>query len=172
MRNKWKTKDGRYIDLKDMEQSHLMNAIAYSKRLGRYDTVRILEAEKKRRENAVGFEPSDESVDNALTFQEWSDAGYRVKKGEKSGYRSPLGDALFTPSQVSLWEHCTDRSRAKGTPWGVVADFDSFVREAGMMPGNSPTFAVNDPLERHFMEVADKHGVLDAILDDDRDDWY
>jgi hypothetical protein len=74
----------------------------------------------------------------------------------------------------TLWEQSADRAQAKGTPWGVVEDFDSFVREAGMLPGNASRvrFAINDPLEQYFMGVADKHGILDRVLDYDGDEDY
>ena len=68
------------------------------------------------------------------------------------------------------WEKSADN--CKHVPFGTVAGFDSFVREAGLLPDGRPTrFAINDPLERHFMEVADKHGVIDRILDEDYDEY-
>lgn len=74
----------------------------------------------------------------------------------------------------TLWEKSADAAQKKGTRWGVVEDFDSFVREAGMLPDlkRRTHFAINDPLEMHFMNVADKHGILDGIIDGYEDDYY
>ena len=74
----------------------------------------------------------------------------------------------------TLWEKADARARAKKTPFGVVEDFDSFVRESGMLPdlGRRTVFAINDPLEMHFMNVADKHGILDAVIDGEEGDYY
>lgn len=48
----------------------------------------------------------------------------------------------------------------------VIKNFDDFVEEAKMLPAfEEPQFAINNPLEQYFMDVADKHGVLDEILD-------
>jgi len=69
----------------------------------------------------------------------------------------------------------SQRAQQKGTPFGVVEDFDSFVREASMLPDGRPVrMSINNPIEQHFMNVADKHGVLDEILDpfSDYDDEY
>lgn len=64
-------------------------------------------------------------------------------------------------------EHHINNARRKGTPVGTVEDFDSFVREASMLPDMTPTrFNITDPLEMHFMSVADKHGVIDRMLDE------
>lgn len=118
------------------------------------------------------------------TFKEWSDDGYLIIKGSKSVGRNENNDCLFDSSQVKLREatvrhttfveDCSDRARAKGTPFGVVEDFDSFVREASMLPGNSRhvRYAVIDPLEQYFMEVAWKHDIIDGVLDGEFDDYY
>lgn len=137
-----------------------------------------------------GYDPNDSNMDHALTFDEWKAAGCWVRKGSKAAGWSPDGKALFLPCQVNvprsvesmwsdgetMWERSAERAKAKGTPWGVVEDLDSFVREAGMLPDLSrrTRFAVNDPLERHFMSVADKHGILDALAfgeDGDDEGW-
>ena len=123
--------------------------------------------------------------DSAMSFQEWKDAGFIVNKGAKSTIRDIDGIPQFTSGQVkrlshyqvrhkTMWEDCADAARKKGTPWGVVEDFDSFVREAGMLPDLSrrARFNVTDPLEMYFMDVADKHGIFDAVLDGDEDDYY
>ena len=122
--------------------------------------------------------------DTALSFQEWSDAGYKILKGSKSPHRDIMGVPQFTADQVvragsqrgarTHWEECAAKAKSKGTPWGVVEDFDSFVREAGMSPdlNRRTVFAISNPLEQHFMNVADKHGILDAILDGHEDDYY
>lgn len=48
----------------------------------------------------------------------------------------------------------------------VIRNLDDFISEAKMLPAlEERVFAVTDPLEAHFMRVADKHGVLDQILD-------
>lgn len=50
----------------------------------------------------------------------------------------------------------------------TIRNFDDFVEESRMLPdGANINYAINDPLERRFMEIADKHGVIDQILDDD-----
>jgi hypothetical protein len=36
------------------------------------------------------------------TFQDWSDAGYRINKGSKATGRDETGKATFKPSQVTL----------------------------------------------------------------------
>lgn len=54
-----------------------------------------------------------------------------------------------------------------------IHTFDDFVEEAKMLPdGNEPRMSVTDPLELYFFEVADKHGIIDAILDDEGDAYY
>lgn len=117
------------------------------------------------------------------TFKEWSDDGYLIIKGSKSVGRNASNECLFDESQVkrieatrtkTFIEDCSDKARAKGTPFGVVEDFDSFVREASMLPDLSrrTVYAINDPLERYFMDVADKHGIIDGIIDGDFDDYY
>jgi hypothetical protein len=138
-------------------------------------------------DTVVGFDPDDTNFDHACTFDEWKACGYWVKKGSKSVGRNPLGVALFLPSQVipprsygsgscgkTMWERSAARARDKGTPFGVVEDFDSFVREAGMLPDLSrrTRFAINDPLEMRFMEIADKHGVMDRFIFGDDEDCY
>lgn len=170
----WHTKDGKSMSLSDMTDSHLENAMAYAKRRGDTISYRELEKEHGRRN-----QPKEETVgeleleDTALGYDEWKASGYFVKKGSKSRIRDPLGVPQFMADQVvksgsdkTHWEECAER--CKDVPWGVVTGYDSFVREAGMMPdlNNPPIFAINDPMERHFMEVADKHGIIDEILDD------
>lgn len=50
---------------------------------------------------------------------------------------------------------------------GVIQNFDDFAFEAGMLPDlSSPPIFRLTPLEHHFMEIADKHGVIDQMLDD------
>lgn len=81
------------------------------------------------------------------------------------------GRLIILKIMETNWEKSA--GKCKNVPFGTVAGFDSFVREAGMLPDLSRPvrFAINDPLERHFMEVADKHGVLDQILDEDYDEY-
>lgn len=122
--------------------------------------------------------------DTAMSYDEWAASGYHVIKGQKSQLRDIEGVPQFTKDQVeanqsrhparrhvSHWERSASRAQAKGTPWSVVEDFDSFVREAGMLPDLSrrTRFNITDPLEMHFMNVADKHGILDRILDGEDD---
>ena len=65
-------------------------------------------------------------------------------------------------------EHHIKAVQEKETPIGVIEDFDSFVREAAMLPSLRPRrFNVSNPLEMYFMEVADKHGVIDEILNNE-----
>jgi len=80
-----------------------------------------------------------ELEDTALSYDEWKASGYYVMKGQKSRHRDILGVPQFTADQVCNFgqyrthrEECASKAQAKGTPWGVVEDFDSFVREAGM----------------------------------------
>lgn len=51
----------------------------------------------------------------------------------------------------------------------VIRNFDDFVEEAGMLPDLSAPaeIHISNPLELYFMQVADKHGILDRILDQD-----
>jgi hypothetical protein len=164
------------MTLNQMTDNHLENAMAYSKKKGDARSYKELEKEYNRRNP-----PKKEEIDledTALGYDEWKASGYAVVKGSKSRTRDPLGIPQFMADQVvkkgdrsgkTHWEECADR--CKDVPWGVIRGYDSFVREAGMMPDLSrrPTFAINDPLEMHFMNVADKHGVLDAILDGEED---
>ena len=178
----WHTKEGKIMSLSDMTDSHLENAMAYSKRRGDNRSLNALKKEYARRN-----QPKNETVNNlkieetALEHDEWKASGYFVKKGCKSRIRDSLGTPLFMADQVvkrgsnkTHWEECAERAKAKGTPWGVVEDFDSFVREAGMMPdlNRRTVFAVNNPLERYFMDAADKHGIIDGICDGYDDDYY
>jgi hypothetical protein len=41
------------------------------------------------------------SEETAMSFQEWSDCGYTVVKGEKSEIRDALGIPQFTKEQVT-----------------------------------------------------------------------
>lgn len=48
----------------------------------------------------------------------------------------------------------------------TIRTFDDFVEETKMLPSLTPVdFSVTDPLEQHFFNVADKHGIIDALLD-------
>lgn len=119
-----------------------------------------------------------------MSFEEWSASGYKIKKGSKSRLRDAMGLPQFTSDQVvryeprtrknteTIWESSTRKARAKGTPFGVVEDFDSYVRERGMLPdlNSRVVYAISDPLERHFMKVADKHGIFDG-MEDEMDEW-
>ena len=40
------------------------------------------------------------SEETAMSFQEWSDCGYRIVKGEKSEIRDVMGVPQFTKEQV------------------------------------------------------------------------
>lgn len=40
------------------------------------------------------------SEDTACTFDEWSFCGFRIKKGEKSVFKTVLGEPAFTIEQV------------------------------------------------------------------------
>ena len=58
------------------------------------------------------------------TFQDWSDAGYRINKGSKATSRDETGKATFKPNQVTLCgdiivaSYDSDRSNDEG-PGGV-----------------------------------------------------
>jgi hypothetical protein len=178
----WRTKDGKIMSLSDMTDSHLENALAYSKRRGDRRSLNALKKEYARRNQLKNETVNNLKIeDTALEYEEWKASGYFVKKGCKSRIRDPLGSPLFMADQVvkgssnkTHWEECSKRSKTKGTPWGVVEDFDSFVREAGMMPdlNRRTVFAINNPLEHHFMNVAEKHGIIDGICDGYGDDYY
>lgn len=50
----------------------------------------------------------------------------------------------------------------------VIRNFDDFVDEAKMLPtGEDVRVDIRNPMEQYFMDVADKHGVLDEIIDGD-----
>lgn len=52
----------------------------------------------------------------------------------------------------------------------TIRNFDDFVEEAKMLPdGHEPDINITNPLELRLMEIADKHGILDQILDPDSD---
>lgn len=52
-----------------------------------------------------------------------------------------------------------------------IKNFDDFVEECGMLPdGKEPDFAITNPLEMHFMRVAYKHGIIDAMIDEQWDE--
>lgn len=52
----------------------------------------------------------------------------------------------------------------------TIRNFTDFVEEAGMLPdGREPDINITNSLERWFVNVADKHGVLDEILDGDEE---
>lgn len=48
----------------------------------------------------------------------------------------------------------------------IVRNFDDFHQETKMLPDLSrqPIFHVDSPIEQYFMDVADKHGVLDEMI--------
>lgn len=147
------------------------------------------------------MEEDEELEDTAASYDEWNECGFYVRKGQKSRFRDILGVPQFTADQVSrkgsrksllqevnltsagsgqsyddgdFWMECSDRAQRKKTPHGVIEDFDSFAREASRFPDldRQPVFAIRDPMERHFMNVADKHGIVDAMLDPDLDDCW
>lgn len=45
----------------------------------------------------------DLSHRKGMTFEQWSQAGFKVKKGAKSTLRNSSGQAIFTRSQVEVW---------------------------------------------------------------------
>lgn len=50
----------------------------------------------------------------------------------------------------------------------TIRTFDDFVEETKMMPNGTPVdFNVTSPLEQYFFDAADKHGVIDQLLDGD-----
>lgn len=128
------------------------------------------------------------------TFREWSDDGYKIIKGSKSIGRNENGECLFSDEQVIRFPkkqgfvstssplsptsrescdgngiaQCCESARIKGTPYGVIEDFDSLVREASRPPvlGRSPIFSVTNPIEAYFLDVADKHGIIDRMYDE------
>jgi len=55
----------------------------------------------------------------------------------------------------------------------VIHSFDDFVQEAAKLPdlSRAPIFHL-DPLEAHFFSVADKHGVIDEILDPETEIYF
>lgn len=48
----------------------------------------------------------------------------------------------------------------------AIKTFDDFEKELGMLPdGREPDFNIANPIEMHFFQVADKHGVIDEMID-------
>ena len=124
-----------------------------------------------------GFDPIDDNPDHALTFKEWSSSGYWIKKGSKAHDFDPNGEARFLPCQVresfqSQGGYSREPSRtcnARPPKDGVVRNWDDMVGYAKLLPGaGSPTFSLS-PLESHFFAAADKHGVMDELLNDGYD---
>ena len=63
----------------------------------------LLRASKKKRPVAAGKLPAPDSKneeDTALSFDEWKEAGFGVKKGEKSGLTDINGVPQFLRAQV------------------------------------------------------------------------
>lgn len=107
--------------------------------------------------------------------------GYWIKKGSKCVGFCPLGEALFTPSQV---RPPRKRNSNQGSPFraaypcdvdmpnppkgGVIRNWNDFLGQASLLPdlSRSPTFALG-PMESHFFAVADKHGIIDSVLDEE-----
>lgn len=53
-------------------------------------------------------------------------------------------------------------------PRKPIRTFDDFAEECKKLPTLEPReFKVTDPLERFFFDAAEKHGVVDAMLDED-----
>ena len=129
--------------------------------------------------------------DQVMAYDEWKTCGYYVMKGQRAHSFDGAGIAQFRFDQVTkiiprksareyhklptktFHQECSERALRKGTPQHVVEDFDSFVREAGMLPTDKRViFNIRNPLEQYFMNVADKHGVLDQILDPEIDEEF
>jgi hypothetical protein len=53
-------------------------------------------------------------------------------------------------------------------PRKIIRDFNEFIDECKMLPDITRERIIQprNALEAHFFEVADKHGVLDAALDE------
>lgn len=52
----------------------------------------------------------------------------------------------------------------------VIRNFDDLVEHSKLLPGaRMPVFQL-DPLEEHLMDVADKHGIIDQLLESDWED--
>jgi hypothetical protein len=49
----------------------------------------------------------------------------------------------------------------------VIESFDDFEREISMMSdlGRRPVFSFKNQLEAHLFDVAEKHGVIDEMID-------
>lgn len=48
----------------------------------------------------------------------------------------------------------------------TIRTFDDFVEESEMLPdGREPDICITDPLEQFFFDVADKHGIIDRLID-------
>lgn len=55
----------------------------------------------------------------------------------------------------------------------TINTFDDYVKEAGMLPDLNRKLNFNlSPLEEHFFDVADKHGIFDHMEDDEFYDEY
>jgi len=54
-----------------------------------------------------------------------------------------------------------------------ITSWDEFIRETKMLPdGREPKFNITSPLEQHLFGVADKHGVMDQVLNEDFNEDY
>ena len=61
MTGKWGTKDGRILNIADMTDSHLRNAMALCERRGNTNKVREFKQEIERRESSVSSGGDDEN---------------------------------------------------------------------------------------------------------------
>ena len=51
-----------------------------------------------------------------------------------------------------------------------VTSFDDLVEASRFLSGITLTNNVTSPLEQHFIDVADKHGVIDSLFDERDED--
>jgi hypothetical protein len=91
--------------------------------------------------------------DTAMSFQEWSDAGFLIMKGAKSEFRDAMGVPQFTRDQVRFKPVGTSYvpvdyantpwQRPKGAPGPVPPPVPTLVPE---MPPPRPEFTIPDPI--------------------------
>lgn len=121
-----------------------------------------------------GFDPKDNNLDHALTFDEWNRMGFWIKKGSKAACFSPDHKALFTPSQVNPPKkqiHKTKSFSTKesfcGTPYYREHEIPPGAYDTNRLPCSesmdyfmsqlNPTHHVMRQLENHLDSIFEKH---------------
>jgi len=87
----------------------------------------------------------------ALTFDEWFEQGYRIKKGEKSAQRNSAGKSTFTMDQV----------------WFVPVNS----RSKWLVPPKPPAEVLQSIAQKKTLEE-DRHNFIDPTFDPFDDAQY